>query len=647
METTIINGQPLNLGNRMVTWDGLNDFFNMLKNEIPRMGVNNSGVGPYLYLIGENNSVKNGASYSFLLGKENKLVYENTEVFIAGTNNQCECSQSIILGLSNIIKGDVNNYVIGAGNSTNDGSNIVLGDYNVVSDSTYVLGHWNVGGKTTGQDGKPIYHMLYNPGGYTFGSTNIISFTAGNKEDETLSIQGNGYILGSYNNIKGVGGKTIYALGSHLMADSAATTIDDLKPLYLLGRYNENSPNSALVIGDGTTDASSNLLVIGYDGEFRLKNGYFSEDITFGSQASFGDLVTFADDIECESAATFSNIATFNGDLKIYNKSINIIQATEDKDENGEITNIREDSVAKFAPNGTTFSHQVSFKDLNTVVIYGDGYPILTDEDIKNGRHPADSSYTKKIYWNNIRLIDGDNGNDSLNMLFYNHGFRNILHPCNTNEAIWTTDNSYALHINQRKNYRSEDSTVPDYMIPNQIHFHAGQPDNWAGIHCGAIDCGIVDCSGVDSSGQIKCKNVTCNVFSMDEQIFKQEENYTYTLNSFQLPQGLLLIQVGVWHNLTKLGNGAMCMYHYGDAFGLGTQLSAQTNNSNTNFSFYCKDLNRIMYCSARMQWTSENVTLSIQLDSATGTDTDIQAKNIKFHCTFTPLLTANGVLES
>jgi hypothetical protein len=87
-KTTIINGQPQGLGNRMVTWDGLNDFFNMLKNEIPRMGVNNI-AGSYSYSLGQNN--KDYSRLSFLVGDGNTVNVNEKEYsylnYLFGTNN--------------------------------------------------------------------------------------------------------------------------------------------------------------------------------------------------------------------------------------------------------------------------------------------------------------------------------------------------------------------------------------------------------------------------------------------------------------------------------------------------------------------------------------------------------------------------------
>lgn len=682
---TVINGQPQGLGNRMVTWDGLNDFFNMLKNEIPRMGVNNI-AGSYSYSLGQNN--KDYSRLSFLVGDGNKVNVNEKEYsylnYVFGSNNHVNGGKytftfgsgnmhtvaedkdtlacSVIFGNSNLNKGQLC-FLAGTHNRTDQAASY-----------TYVFGKENYGGEDSNK--KSVGIRLFN--GFIVGHDNQISgpiLSNGSPQNERIYVFGSGHKIHNARGIVCFGdnntvnnGKKItyntFLCGSNLTGWYQGTT-----PAYILGQYNDVEydedgnviKSAALMIGDGVENARSNLLVIGYDGEFRLKNGYFSQPITFKNDLRmYGDngilikTVRATKDQKESVAAKFApGDITFYHGLTMDNVGIGVNNA------NIGITNAAGESVAKFAPNGTTFSHNVQFNNPDSFVIYGAGFDATVNAQQK----------AQMIYYNHVRIIDGGEAPTNLApVIYYDHGFRHMLHAWQdpdpgeekaiVNEAFWTIRNitqdqeepESILHIN----YSSPEIFKQDienrwaqHYVPKEIHFHAGEPDNWADIHCGAIDCGAIDCSLIDCSGEIDCTNVKCSTFSMDDKTLKQAEDQTDLFKNSQLPQGLLLIRIGVWHNLTKLGTGAMCMYHYGDAFGLGTQLSAQTNNTATNFSFYCQQLDRIMYCSATMQWTSTGVMLSIQLDSEPGTDTGITKENVKFRCAFIPLLTANGVLES
>lgn len=103
-ETTIINGQPQGLGNRMVTYDGLVDFLEMLKHEIPKMGLDNYIRTPNAnnYLFGSNN--KSYGSIQFAVGDNNHLE-ENTGAFALGADNTVNGGQyCFAFGYNNTIQ---------------------------------------------------------------------------------------------------------------------------------------------------------------------------------------------------------------------------------------------------------------------------------------------------------------------------------------------------------------------------------------------------------------------------------------------------------------------------------------------------------------------------------------------------------------
>ena len=132
METVVINGQPQissTFGNRMVTYDGLIDFLEMLKDEIPKMGYNNTIAkgAPFSYAIGNNNTLgesdtaRSGQGYIF--GSTN-TIQQNTfkNVYILGSDNESirptdgfdSLYSTYILGSSNTnINHTRNTYIFG------------------------------------------------------------------------------------------------------------------------------------------------------------------------------------------------------------------------------------------------------------------------------------------------------------------------------------------------------------------------------------------------------------------------------------------------------------------------------------------------------------------------------------------------------
>ena len=240
--TTIINGQPQNIPdtNRVVTWAGLLDYNNMLKNEIPRMGLNNS-IAPeakYSYAFGEGNTLQASASYSFVTGQGNTL----------------KSCNSCIIGYYNEISGDVDNFIIGVGNNTDDGGNFILGYSNDGQGNNYIIGHSN--------------DFLGCDHNFIIGNNNT---TAGPVEDALI-------------------------LGRHLIINADEQV--------WLGCYNDVyvPPSVFFGIGNGDSTRRSNLLYATRKGEFYIPNGVLKTAFTFDDTVSFNGIV------ECNKQVKLINV---------------------------------------------------------------------------------------------------------------------------------------------------------------------------------------------------------------------------------------------------------------------------------------------------------------------------------------------------
>lgn len=96
LKELVIDGQPQRLGNRMVTYDGLVDFLEMLKNEIPRMGKENTltSESKYSLALGEGNLI-NGKC-TFVYGVSNNV--RNSGAFVIGDTNYINTDGTVVAG---------------------------------------------------------------------------------------------------------------------------------------------------------------------------------------------------------------------------------------------------------------------------------------------------------------------------------------------------------------------------------------------------------------------------------------------------------------------------------------------------------------------------------------------------------------------
>lgn len=158
LKELVIDGQPQRLGNRMITYDGLVDFLEMLKNEIPRMGTQNSihNGAEFCYIFGSQNEA--WGKYQLGIGKSNHLGQAD-HVYIFGSQNDAEADNVFIFGEkncgsfnkeTNIIAtpmGLTYGFVAGFQNQIQSSQHTqVFGSYNTLVNACYshILGHHNI-----------------------------------------------------------------------------------------------------------------------------------------------------------------------------------------------------------------------------------------------------------------------------------------------------------------------------------------------------------------------------------------------------------------------------------------------------------------------------------------------------------------------
>lgn len=177
----VIDGQPQGLGNKMVTYDGLVDFLEMLKDEIPRMGYNNTiakdAAFSYAFgssnILGEEDAERSG--YSYIFGAGNKVQQDTfNELYILGSSNRSIRAADSLDSIYNV-------YVLGNLNTNINNANHV-----------YILGHSNIA------QGDSYTEPLFQA--YGFGNN--------------LTLTSNAVWLGQYNDPNDSIEKIVFGIGN-------------------------------------------------------------------------------------------------------------------------------------------------------------------------------------------------------------------------------------------------------------------------------------------------------------------------------------------------------------------------------------------------------------------------------------------------
>ena len=262
METKNINRQlqvSSLFGNRMVTYDGLVDFLEMLKKEIPCRGINNDASGTGSYALGEQNTAE--GDYSCYIGLSINGTGDHT--FCAGSSNVLDASYSTVFGSSNHIKKGKFISVFGEENGNEE--------FSIQGEHIFITGKSN-----KMRDGEDFSNITI------FGQNNTLKTYVYNSK-----------IIGDNNTIANE--KNIYIFGNNLSSIGDQSEPRE-KPLYLLGVYNAFGIDGALIpnttavlIGDGNADERRNLLSIGYDGEIWIRDGYVTSEIAFNNKVFFSN----------------------------------------------------------------------------------------------------------------------------------------------------------------------------------------------------------------------------------------------------------------------------------------------------------------------------------------------------------------------
>jgi hypothetical protein len=106
------------------------------------------------------------------------------------------------------------------------------------------------------------------------------------------------------------------------------------------------------------------------------------------------------------------------------------------------------------------------------------------------------------IYYNHVRIIDGEEALNLAPVIYYDHGFRHLLHAWQdpnkgdeaVNEAFWTIRNvkdEYGQESTLHINYSSPmifkqdiEETWAGHYAPHEIHFHNGSASGYAKLKC-------------------------------------------------------------------------------------------------------------------------------------------------------------------
>lgn len=246
METKIINGQPQispTFGNRVVTYDGLVDFLEMLKNEIPKMGVNNYISNNTLcgFILGADNKIE-GGEFCFIFGKNNNG--KDVSNAYGFGNNLTLTNNAVWLGQYNF-KDDDNLldviFGIGKGDSNVRSNSLIITKNNVIA--------INPGADSFSNSANDIKNSIFiNSKGIGQGDLSNItnSIFIGQRQETTNSNLQNTVIIGS-NAAQGLQNSFLLGAGHKMQIQKAHSGEEEYTPfqVFAFGR-NLSVPNTAL-----------------------------------------------------------------------------------------------------------------------------------------------------------------------------------------------------------------------------------------------------------------------------------------------------------------------------------------------------------------------------------------------------------------
>lgn len=244
-EHTIINGEPQLLSNRMITYDGLQDFLAMLKAEIPRMGETNSiptNLTQRNYAFGKNNTIEGTGECNVALGGTNTLSNAHYS-FVHGFTNETKVHSDFDIFTSPLKGKSAFNYALGDKNKLYGNYNVSIGLENqLYGNYSGVIGHSNI---------------VHGTSCYVFGAGNKL-YHNGSK---------NCYILGKESEIGSSASvhENLYLFGNYAKISNAKNT----KPLYYFGQYGADASydDNMIILANGTSQTDrNNLFQITYGG---------------------------------------------------------------------------------------------------------------------------------------------------------------------------------------------------------------------------------------------------------------------------------------------------------------------------------------------------------------------------------------------
>ena len=184
---------PEIINNKMVTYQGINDYNQILIHEIPRMGRNNDFTGNINLTWGRNN-ISQGSNYSFLFGEGNMIKPQYSSSVGSGTG-----SCHFLFGKDNLVHRNIGHgFVLGEGlivgsNGTEENgvgkSIFMIGQYNAAKNITYtntamVIGN---GSGTADTERSNLLQLDYNGFLRVFGNGGV-EYGADFKNDDNIVV---------------------------------------------------------------------------------------------------------------------------------------------------------------------------------------------------------------------------------------------------------------------------------------------------------------------------------------------------------------------------------------------------------------------------------------------------------------------------
>ena len=535
---------PEIINNRMVTYQGINDYNQILIHEIPRMGRNNDFTGNINLAWGCNNQA-NDTDFSFLFGEGNQIKEENPE--ISGTG-----SCHFLFGKNNLVhRSNGHGFTFGEGlsvmsngervNITDIYKSIFLcGQYNALHDGTSYENAAFVIGNGAGEDiydtetetwttynRKNLLQLDYNgklriigDGGIEYGE-NMGNSVLSNAGDYGVAIglgvnnTGDyacvfGYQVtnaGKYSLINGetinnnksngcniICGKTIYndSLYNLIIGDNIGQDTKKIQSNYSLniGSYIENTGAYSIVFGKGisgsrlTNQADYSFVFGESNANLTARSLVFGvNNHTYMSEIS-DDIGNPTESFQHLIIGTSNQLYRTHGHAFLMGTGL-VVSSHCDEDKS---------YLSTYVLGQYNLYDGVSYK--NAAVVIGNGSGTGTRSNLLqldyDGRlklyNPTTKTATSLIQWDRWHWSEDHSQSTKLCLATYALE-SSIIYPANqsTNIGVYTAARDQVLNINRYPDgyyYQSLSDEGDKYWPATHYKFYAGSSDTYAKITC-------------------------------------------------------------------------------------------------------------------------------------------------------------------